>query len=139
MTAEQQQKIDELLKSENNAVVATNSEQESPQSATVSFYANDANELIFGTWKWTRKYKNLQINPAISFVIGFESGKNVQYEGRATQINADDLDIQAYLKKKPSAIKKLDDSEWVWYKVTPNWLRYTDFTTEPIEKFEINF
>lgn len=134
----QKEKISNFLKIEKSCDIATLGEDGEPQVATVSFYANEALEIIFGTWSSTRKYDNLQAEQRVGLVFGFDSGVNIQYQGRAAKLSSKDADIEKYLVKKPSAIQKLEDDEWFWFKITPRWVRFTDFTKQPMERFEVN-
>ena len=64
------------------AVIATNS-SDYPESACIQF-GNSGLTLIFDTSNKSRKFKNLQKDNRVSFVIGWENERTVQYEGVAT-------------------------------------------------------
>ncbi len=74
-------KIFEFLNNNKVAVVSTiHSDEDTPESAVVGFGNNESLELVFGTSNTSRKYKNLQKNPNVSFVIGWSSETgSVQY------------------------------------------------------------
>ena len=74
------------------AVLATVSPANIPESACVGIAVTPGLEIIFDTVSDSRKYKNLLLNPNISFVIGCDKEQTVQYEGIATVPNTNDLD-----------------------------------------------
>jgi nitroimidazol reductase NimA-like FMN-containing flavoprotein (pyridoxamine 5'-phosphate oxidase superfamily) len=72
-----------------------------PESAVVGFGQTHELEIIFRTSKKTRKYRNLYANPHIAFVIGWDHGQTLQYEGMARELLAAEMDIveEHYFKK----------------------------------------
>jgi pyridoxine/pyridoxamine 5'-phosphate oxidase len=54
-----------------------------PQSALVGIAVSSELEIIFDTFKSSRKYSNLTSKPAASFVIGWEGEVTMQFEGVA--------------------------------------------------------
>jgi len=138
MDSENAKKILKCMASQRHAVIASNCLDRAPESATVGFAEKPNLELVFGTWTSTRKYQNIEHDNRVSFVIGFESGVLVQYEGTAHQIEHTEADVELYLIKKPSARKHMNDADQVWFRVKPTWIRYSDFGQEPHEIFEVN-
>ncbi len=141
MQIEQKQKIEAIFESSSLCVIATMGEHK-PEAALIGFsYIPDTLELIFGTFENFRKYKNLQKNNKVAFVIGWEDAKTVQYEGMAAELSGQELleKEKIYLQKFPKSKKYLDHKEEKFFKVTPSWLRYRDLSAKPEELFEINF
>lgn len=104
-----------------------------PESACIE-YGNDGLTLIFDTNRESRKFKNLQKSSKVSFVIGWEDERTVQYEGNATLLeNGPELERLkfAYFKKSPGAQKWETSEGNTYFKVEPTWIRFTDLNTSP--------
>jgi general stress protein 26 len=105
-----------------------------PESALVAFTQTNKLEIIFETFIDTRKWNNLQKNPHVSFVIGWDTKHHVtlQYEGIAEAAANDkqtELYIQVFLAKDtPCTEKFLRDYRVRLFKVKPTWIRYSDYT-----------
>jgi general stress protein 26 len=107
-----------------------------PESALIAFTQTDELEIIFETFAHTRKWDNLQQNPHISLVIGWDTKRylTVQYEGVAT-LAADDEQAESYIqafltKDTPCTEKFLRDKRVRLFKIRPTWIRYSDYTRE---------
>jgi pyridoxine/pyridoxamine 5'-phosphate oxidase len=123
------------------AVVSTVNSRGMPESAVVGFGETDDFELIFGTYNTSRKYKNIQANPRVSFVIGWVNGKTVQYEGVARELEGEEAYkyVELYFRKNPNSLKYKDHPEERYFLVAPKWLRYTDLKQEPWDVVELDF
>ncbi|HWW42566.1 pyridoxamine 5'-phosphate oxidase family protein, partial [Pedobacter sp.] len=84
-------------------VLATVSPGNTPESAYVGIAVTPDLKIIFDTVSDSRKYKNLQLNPNISFVIGWDNEKTIQYEGTAKVPHPAELDklLQTYFEIFP--------------------------------------
>ena len=126
------------------AVISTlNSVHHKPESALVAFAQTPQLEIIFETWHCSRKYKNLQHNSKVAFVMGWDESIHItlQYEGLATKIAKDKLPIyqQIFLAKKtPCTQAFLFHPKARLWLVTPLWIRYSDYTTCPATICEWN-
>ncbi len=113
-----------------------------PESAIIAFAEKDNLELVFGTSNLSRKYKNIQVNSYVSFVIGWsrETG-SVQYEGVARELSGAERDEHAALmvKKNPKIEKFLARAEQRFFLVKPVWLRLVDTTVHPDKVSELTF
>ena len=70
---EQRRRLDDLLKTQKLAVLATHSEGE-PYGSLVFFAADpDGREILFATYRSTRKYANLASNPRVAMLIDSRS------------------------------------------------------------------
>lgn len=140
----QKTKILNFLKQNNVMVLSTITPNNKPQSALVAFAETENLELIFGTFSTTRKYANLKQNPHISIVIGLDETTNttLQYEGIATEASSKTA-TQAWqaiqLQKNPASKKYADHKDQRYFKITPKWIRYSNFSKDPEEIVEINF
>ena len=121
------------------AVISTiNRFQNRPESALVAFTQNSHLELYFMTFVDSRKYANLQQNPFVSFVIGFDY-TTIQYEGIASELKEKVIPeaLQAFAcKETPCTPEFLNSPRARFFKVTPKWIRYSDYTICPAEIFE---
>ncbi len=122
----------EFLKTQRFAVVATIFDGE-PQAATVAFSARYDFEIIFGTYYTTRKYRNLKQNPKVAVVVGWDESVTVQMEGSAEELHGELLEEckRIHVEKNPSSAVYANMEENRYFKVQPNWVRYTDISALP--------
>lgn len=130
----------DFIKKHELCVLSTVTPEGLPEAGAIEFAETEDLELIFDTFKTYRKYKNLQNNPNVAVVIGWDENITVQYEGKATELTGEDLRKyqSLYFKKNPDAQKWLKFPEITYFKITPTWLRYRDGNTDPMTIFEIN-
>lgn len=114
-------------------VLGTISRDSSPQSALVGIVVTRKIEIVFDTVKTSRKYSNLIVKPACSFVIGWAGEQTVQFEGLAEELASPDLERyqQIYFKTWPECRAHLSWPEIVYFVVKPVWVRYSDFDQNP--------
>ena len=131
--------VSEFIKAHKIAVLSTVTHDFLPQSAVVGISAGKNFELFFGTFRSSRKYQNLQKNPRVTFVIGWDSGKTVQYEGEAKELTGAAVEEfeKAHLKDMSTAAKHVSKEEAVFFKVTPRWVRYADVSKDPWDEIEL--
>jgi general stress protein 26 len=110
-------------------IVASNSANGAPESALVGIAVSLDLEVYFDTTGDTRKAKNLRRDPRISIVIGWDDEQSVQLEGVADEPEGPEL----------AALKKIYFTTWpdgpqreswpgiTWFRVRPNWIRFSDF------------
>jgi general stress protein 26 len=116
-------------------VLATISQNGTPGAAVMEFGDTKNLELIFDTLKSARKYKNLLHSPNVAFVIGWDEGTTVQYEGVATELHGKEL-----VKYKNIMFAKSPDfQKWeklpniTYFKIIPQWIRYSAMNKKPWE------
>ena|ERR1700741_3004521 len=118
-----------------HAVLSTVTGNNLPESALVGFIATPEMKLFFDTVDGSRKYHNLKRNPHISFVIGWDGDKTLQYEGIAkipTGLELEKLQ-ENYFKIFPDGIERMKTwSDIAYFVVEPKWIRYSDFGSSPI-------
>lgn len=135
-----EQKIAEELQSTTQTlgVISTVNEEAKakPQSATVYYVCNDALDVFFVTRSSSRKYKNIQANSSVSFVITDEHPpKTIQLEGTATEVTDPDEQIKYYdmlmarvTENNPMPpVTQIAAGELVFLKMTTTWARFGDF------------
>ena len=127
----------DFLKSQKIGVVSTVLGAQ-PQSANVYYTTDESLNIYFITPVNCRKYFNIQSNNKVSFVVGTENPpQTVQVDGTAevvtdqNTINTVTANYYAALVKnnQPIPVTKLDvTGGLVVYKITPRWMRWSDFT-----------
>lgn len=126
----------QFIKRQPLGVVSTINVVRQPESALVGIAVSINLEIIFDTVKTSRKYHNILHNPYVSVVIGWDSETTVQYEGIAEVLGNDNKaeDIkQIYYTAYPEGRERAET--WpglVHIKVTPRWLRYSNFNEPPV-------
>lgn len=129
-----------FINSHNLAVIST-AVNNTPESAVVGFGQTDELEIIFGTNRSSRKYKNIKQNPSVSLVIGWEGGKTLQYEGQARELGSSDISLveNNYWQKVPEARSYNEEEGQTYFLIKPKWIRYTDLSIQPNEIIELSF
>lgn len=132
-------RLQQFLHEHTLAVISTFG-KDYPESAVIEFGDNGL-ELIFDAYKNSRKCQNVQRSPNVSFVIGWDENKTVQYEGLASLLEGEELEQykQYYFAKLPESRKWEHQPGIVYYKVIPKWIRYTDLNMHPWEIKEFTF
>jgi pyridoxine/pyridoxamine 5'-phosphate oxidase len=121
------------------AVLASVSPSGSPQAALMGIAVTPELEIVFDTLTTSRKYQNLVLNPQIAFVIGWENETTVQYEGKAEELHAPELQLykEVYFRKWPDGREREKWPSICYFRVRPTWIRYSDFNKPTYEIVEI--
>lgn len=137
----EQEIVSEFIKEQRLAVLGTVGQDGQPNSAVVGIFVGHNFEIVFGTFRTSRKVKNLQNDQRVSLVIGWDKGRTVQYQGQAKPLSGQAVEefAKAHLADMSSLAKFLDPNETVFYKISPTWVRYSDLSKEPWEQFEFKF
>ncbi|HLH04544.1 MAG TPA: pyridoxamine 5'-phosphate oxidase family protein [Bryobacteraceae bacterium] len=114
-------------------VLSTLGDSNVPQTALMGIAITEDFEIIFDTVKSSRKYRNLIERPACSFVIRWTGEQTIQYEGRASEIAAEELPRyqQIYFDTWPECRAHLSWPGIAYFVVRPRWIRYSDFDENP--------
>jgi nitroimidazol reductase NimA-like FMN-containing flavoprotein (pyridoxamine 5'-phosphate oxidase superfamily) len=143
MNLEDKKFIYDFIRRQKIAVLATVNQSRQPEAAVVEFGETEDLEIIFDTLTAPgyRKYKNLQKNQAVAFVIGWEDNITVQYEGMAKELKGEDRDKykQIFFQKNPEAEKWDSNPEIKYFLVLPKWVRYSDYDGKPYKVIELKF
>lgn len=131
----------DFLHSHSLAVLSTMSNNGQPQSAVLEFGETENLEIIFDTHKTARKVLNIEHNPKVSFVIGWDKNITVQYEGMASKLEGEALKNaqKMFWAKNPKAERWATKPGVIYYSVRPTWIRYTDLETDPWDVREFEF
>ena len=143
MTPDQKTKLLAFLQSHRLTVIST-VDGNNPESALIAFAETENGEIIFGTSDTTRKYKNIQANNNVSFVIGLDdkdSRMTVQYEGVARELAGNEAATYSAMlvAKNPASGKFLKDEHQKYFLVTPTWVRYANYSAIHEDFFEVIF
>jgi PPOX class probable F420-dependent enzyme len=122
-------------------VVASRGPDGSPQAALVGLAATERGEIVFDCSQASRKYANIQRDPVVALVVGWDDEVTVQIEGRADVPGGIDLERcrTAYFRQYPDGQDRGQGPEIVLVRVTPQWLRYSDFRPETFGSSETRF
>jgi pyridoxine/pyridoxamine 5'-phosphate oxidase len=132
-------KLLDFLRRHKIMVEASSTPDGAPQAAVVGYAVSDALELVFDTLSTTRKFANLRANPRIALVVGWDQ-VTAQLEGIADFPTGDELErVKAcYFEAYPDGRERLAWPGITHVRVRPTWARYTDYTTDPPELWELS-
>ena len=128
------QEVYDFMRAETFAVFGSISPEGKPQSALVGIAVTEDLEIVFDTLRSTRKFRNIQHNPAASFVIGCTREITVQLEGIARELaGKDELERyqKVYFDKFSDGPTRLAWAGITYMVVKPNWIRYSDYIATP--------
>lgn len=133
----------DFLRSRRYAVQSSLHPSGAPQSAVVGIAVSDDFEIVFDTLATSRKARNLRRRGDIAFVIGSLEGndeRTVQYEGRADEpVGADRARLtELYFGVFPDGRERQQWPGLTYMRVTPVWLRYSDYNVDPPTIIELD-
>lgn len=136
----QRKKILDFLKSQKHGVLSTADGSGHPHAALVAFTETDDFEIVIGTMHDTKKFTNLQSNPNVSFTVSTDR-ISVQYKGVARVLvgASEQHGRSLHLAKNPASKKYSSHGKQRYVKITPSWIRYSDYEASPEQIFEITF
>lgn len=121
----------EFLREHRLAVEASVSAQGGPQAAVIGVVFGDQLEVFFDTVKSSRKYQNLQRDPRLALVVGWdlERACTVQLEGLADEPEGTELErLRArYFAVFPDGVARAQWPDIAYVRVRPTFLRFSDF------------
>jgi pyridoxine/pyridoxamine 5'-phosphate oxidase len=125
--------IYEFIKEHTLLVIATQGEENQPNAAVTAFGITPEWEIVIGTSLYSRKYANIQHNPKVALVIGWDEDQTVQTEGLARIPTDAEMDIYkaVHLDQNPWAVKFSKDPKNTYFVVQLEWLRFTDISESP--------
>ena len=129
-----------FLATEPHGVVSTLHADGSVESALVAVSETPDLHIIFGTFVDSRKFANLTRDPRVAVVISADD-RTLQIEGaaRVTHGNEERACRERHLAKNPGSEKYAHDPKQRFILVTPTWMRYTDYRTDPDTIEELRF
>jgi general stress protein 26 len=128
--------IYQFINQQKLGVVSTANPENKPEAAVVGIAVSANLEIIFDTIKTSRKYLNILRQPEVALVIGWDEEITVQFEGMAEVLSDDstaDRLREIYYQAYPDGRERA--ATWpglVHIKVTPKWIRYSNFNEPPL-------
>ncbi len=131
----------EFVRARGLGVLASRGPSGSPQAALVGIAATDQGELVFDCSRRSRKYANIERDPSVALVVGWDDEVTVQIEGRAEVLGGEDLERckAFYFKQYPDGQGRAESPEIVHIRFTPQWLRYSDYRPATFGSSEAHF
>jgi len=122
-------------------VIASRGPDGSPQAALIGIAATDQGELVFDCSRGSRKYANIKRDPSVALVVGWDDEVTVQIEGRGDVLSGVDLGrcTAAYFEQYPDGRDRAKSPEIAHIRVTPRWLRYSDYRPDTFGSSETDF
>ena len=129
------------MRQERYAVQTSVSPSGAPQAALIGIVVSDRFEVFFDTLDTSRKAVNLAHDPRAAFVLGTadaDSQRTVQFEGVADRPTGSDLKrlLRLYFARFPDGPARQDWPGLIYVRVTPTWIRYSNFATQPVQIME---
>lgn len=137
ISADDRRAIFELMRQTPGCVVSTVNAAGQPESSFVLFTETEGLEVIFGTHP-SRKLTNIRQNPNVAVTVQ-EGLRTIQLQGVAVELNGQEIGHydSLYLTEHPYAAIHLEGSTLV--KITPVWIRYSDYGVDPPRFVESRF
>ena len=130
-----------LMRSSRYAVEATVTVHGAPQAAVIGVAITDAFEIVFDTIGSSRKAQNLRVNRRVALVLrncydGDE--QTIQYEGLADEPDGEERRrLKAiYFDVFPDGRERERWPGITYFRVTPTWIRYSNYNVNPPEIVE---
>lgn len=141
MTGAEREKLLTFMREERYAVQASVTAQGTPQAALVGVIVTERFEVFFDTLAGSRKAVNLRHNSAAALVIGSaaaDAERTVQLQGIADQPSGVQLArlLELYFSRFPDGRARQTWAGISYWRVSPTWLRYSDFSVDPPEIIE---
>lgn len=134
------QKLLGFLQGRQLAVLATASLDGTPEAALINIAVTPELEVIFETTTATQKFRNLEHNPRVSLVIGWESDATLQMNGLVDAPMGGELERLKgfFLESFPD---KFSHQYWPgndYFRVRPYWARLSNYGSgRGVEEFRL--
>lgn len=115
-----------------HGVVATVHADGGPHCAVVGLASTDDLTLVFDTIGSSRKGQNLRRDGRVAVTVWLGE-VTLQLEGVADEPQGDALAAAqaTYFEAFPDGRERLSWPDLTWFRITPTWVRLSDFGTEP--------
>ena len=132
----ERQMLLDYMRTQRLAVVSSISADGAPQSALVGVAVTDDLEIVFDTVATSRKHKNLLSDGRAAVTFGGPGEQTLQLEGLARVVHAHDEGDGAYRETYYAAWPDgRDRRTWpniAYWRITPMWVRYSDYDRGPL-------
>jgi len=117
-------------------VLATSDKSGKTEAATLVYTIEEDLTILLSTKSDSRKWNNLLENDQVSLVFGFSfTEANIQYDGIAKLIDKNSPEYasceQTYFTDHPDLSEYRGQANSVFFKITPRWLRLSDYSKKP--------
>lgn len=130
------EEVAQFVASQQLAVVSTRGADGAPQSALVGIAITDRFELVFDSIETSRKIGNIRRDPRVALVVGgsMQDERTVQIDGLADEPTGEDAERvrAAYFRRWPDGRERLSWAGITHVRVTPRWLRFSDWNVSPV-------
>jgi general stress protein 26 len=119
-------------------VLATISDEGTPRARTIYYTCDDSFNIYFITLANTRKAQDIQKNPHAAFVVSEQDiPRTIQVEGTISDLTdtatidpvlSDFVEVLMSQKTYGIPLTRFDTSVLKFFKLTPTWVRWGDFT-----------
>jgi pyridoxine/pyridoxamine 5'-phosphate oxidase len=118
------------------AVIATIGCDGSPQGALVGVAVTEDLEIIFDTDSNSRKHQNLKRDNRVAVTFSGPGEQTVQIEGRVNAVSpmaaSDAIYRETYFSTWPDGRERQTWSKIAYWRIVPQWARYSDFERGPL-------
>ena len=130
-----------FARGERYAVLSTVTPAGEPESALMGIAVSPDFEIVFDTVKSSRKYPNLSANSHVSLVVGCTGMTTIQYEGVAEELKDEALEkyLLVYFAVFPDGVERRNWPGMTYFVVHPKWVRYCDYSGQPLVRREFAF
>jgi len=136
LTAEEKRTVLEYLRSQRLAVVSSVSASGAPQAALVGVAVTDALEIVFDTTTVTRKHANLLRDKRAAVTFSGPGEQTLQLQGEAHAVSVDGSGDapyrETYFQNWPSGRDRLAWANLTYWRIVPEWIRYSDYEKGPL-------
>lgn len=137
-TSIQKEAASSFLNAHSVGTLATLSPEGNPRARTIYYASDDAFNIYFLSLASTRKVSDIRANPTAAFVVsGEDKAYTLQIEGTFIEMTdtatfgpiITELTAHLYPANGPEApITHLDNAKPVFFKLSPSWIRWGDFS-----------
>ena len=131
----QLEEVARFVASQQLAVISTIGPEGAPQAALVGVAVTHRFELVFDTIDTSRKIANIRRDPRVALVVGgtMQDERTVQIDGLADEPAGEEGERirEAYFGRWPDGRKRLTWTGITHVRVTPQWLRFSDWNVSP--------
>lgn len=136
MTAISRDQLIAYLRDERYAVQTSVAVNGVPQAAVVGVVVSDNFEIVFDTLTDARKAANMRAHPHVALVFGSTgptAARTIQVEGLADEPAGAELEqlLETYFTAFPDGIERRRARDLTYFRVRPQWIRCSDYSTMP--------
>lgn len=136
MSPEERRMMLDYMRKHRLAVVSTVSAAGAPQAALVGVAVTDGLEIVFDTVSTSRKHGNLIADSRAAVTFSGPGEQTLQLEGQAQPVDLHaDRDLayrETYYQVWPDGRARRAWPNISYWRITPKWIRYSDYDRGPL-------